>query len=176
MTAAEVARQVLPTLNACLNGLSAVLVLAAWVAIRRGARATHWKLMTGALGSSTLFLASYLTRVALVGSHPFAGTGASRIVYLVILFSHMVLAAAVVPMVLVTLVRALRSRFPAHRAVARWTLPVWLYVSVTGVVVYLMLYHWPQPPVASRPDAAPGAHLAQARPVPALVDSPQPSD
>ncbi|MCC7538099.1 MAG: DUF420 domain-containing protein [Deltaproteobacteria bacterium] len=144
MTAEQVAREILPTLNACLNGTSALLVFAAWIAIRRKSTRVHRALMLAALGCSTAFLASYLTRMSLVGSVSFTGAGAAKVVYLVILFSHMVLAAVVVPLVLVTLVQALRSRFPQHRRIARFTLPVWLYVSVTGVVVYLMLYHWPR--------------------------------
>lgn len=151
MTAQDVAREILPTLNACLNGTSALLVLAAFVAIRRKNVALHRALMVGALVSSTAFLASYVTRMSLVGSVSFQGVGAVRAVYLTILFSHMVLAVIVVPLVLVTLVRALRRRFPQHKRIARFTLPVWLYVSVTGVVVYFMLYHWPTNPAVSRP-------------------------
>jgi putative membrane protein len=130
----------LPTVNAALNGTSAVLLVLGWRAIRAGRRDAHRGLMLAAVACSTLFLASYLTRVALTGTHAFPGTGALRAAYLAILGSHTLLAAAAAPMVLRTLFLSLRERFPAHRRIARWTLPVWLYVSVTGVVVYVMLY------------------------------------
>jgi putative membrane protein len=96
--------------------------------------------MIAALTTSALFLISYLTYHYAHGSTPFAGEGWIRPVYFTILISHTILAAAIVPLVLITLVRALRERFAAHRRIARWTLPIWLYVSVTGVVVYLLLY------------------------------------
>jgi uncharacterized membrane protein YozB (DUF420 family) len=98
--------------------------------------------MLTALATSTLFLGSYLYYHAHVGSVRFAGTGWSRPVYFTILISHTILAAAIVPLVLVTLSRALRGHFPQHRKIARWTFPIWLYVSVTGVIVYFMLYRW----------------------------------
>lgn len=131
----------LPRLNAGLNALSAVLVTAAYRAIRRKQVDRHRRLMLSALGTSALFLASYLYYHAHAGATRFAGTGASRPVYFTILASHTVLAAAIVPLVGVTLYRALRGRFALHRRIARITLPLWLYVSVTGVLVYLMLYH-----------------------------------
>lgn len=131
----------LPTVNAALNTASAVLVVLGFRAIRRGERARHRALMLSALGASVLFLASYLTRIALTGTHRFPGEGALRAVYLGVLGSHTVLAALVAPLVLVTVGLALRDRFASHRKVARITLPIWLYVSVTGVVVYVMLYH-----------------------------------
>jgi len=131
----------LPTVNAALNATSAVLLFAGWRAIRAGRRDVHRALMLCACGSSTLFLASYLTRIALTGTHRFPGTGLLRAAYLVVLGSHTVLAVAALPLVLRTLFLALRERFPEHRRIARWTLPIWLYVSVTGVVVYVMLYH-----------------------------------
>ena len=137
MTLAEA----LPTVNASLNALSALLLLAGWRAIRAGKRERHRALMLSALGSSALFLVGYLTRVALTGTHRFPGGGALRATYLAVLGTHTVLAAAALPMVLRTLYLALRGRFEAHRRIARWTFPVWLYVSVTGVAVYLMLYH-----------------------------------
>ena len=99
--------------------------------------------MISACAASTLFLVSYVIYHAHAGSRPFSGQGPIRLVYFAILISHVVLAAAILPLALVTLTRALRQRFDRHAALARWTLPIWLYVSVTGVVVYLMLYHWP---------------------------------
>jgi putative membrane protein len=127
--------------NATLNGTSALLVLLGWRAIRAGERERHRTLMLAAFGSSVLFLAGYLTRVALTGTHAFPGSGALRAVYLAVLASHTLLAAAAAPMVLRTLFLALRDRFPDHRRIARFTLPIWMYVSVTGVAVYVMLYH-----------------------------------
>ncbi len=137
MTVAEV----LPSVNAALNGTSAVLVVLGFRAIRRGDMRRHRALMLGAVSSSVLFLAGYLTRIALTGTHRFPGSGALRAAYLAILASHTLLAALAAPLVLRTLFLALRARFPAHRRIARATLPVWLYVSVTGVAVYVMLYH-----------------------------------
>ncbi len=132
----------LPTLNAILNATSAALLTWGWMLIRRGKREKHRRVMLAACATSTLFLVSYLFYHAQVGSVRFQKTGPIRTAYLVILFTHTVLAAAVAPMVLVTLARAAKGRFDRHRAIARWTLPVWLYVSTTGVVVYLMLYHF----------------------------------
>jgi putative membrane protein len=133
--------EVLPTVNAALNATSAVLLVLGFRAIRARQVPRHRALMLAALGSSLLFLASYLTRIALTGTHAFPGTGALRAAYLAVLASHTVLAALAGPLILRTLFLALRERFPAHRRIARVTLPVWLYVSVTGVVVYVMLYH-----------------------------------
>ena len=133
--------EVLPTVNAALNATCAVLLVAGWRAIRGGRRDVHRALMLGACAASALFLVSYLTRVALTGTHRFPGDGTLRAVYLVVLATHTVLAALVVPLALRTLWLPLRSRFPEHRRIARVTLPVWLYVSVTGVAVYVMLYH-----------------------------------
>jgi putative membrane protein len=130
----------LPRVNAVLNGTSATLLLAGFLAIRRGARSLHRALMLSACGSSVLFLAGYLTRIALTGTHRFPGGGPLRAAYLALLASHTLLAAAAAPLVLRTLFLALRERFPDHRRIARLTLPVWMYVSVTGVVVYVMLY------------------------------------
>jgi putative membrane protein len=137
MTLAET----LPSVNAALNGTSAVLVVLGWIAIRRGRRETHRALMIAAVSSSALFLVSYLTRVALTGTHRFPAEGAAKAVYLAVLGSHTLLAALAAPMILRALFLALRARFPAHRRIARWAFPIWLYVSVTGVVVYWMLYH-----------------------------------
>jgi uncharacterized membrane protein YozB (DUF420 family) len=132
--------QDLPTLNACLNTASAVLVLTGWWFIRHGRRDAHRRAMLLAVATSTLFLVAYLVYHFEVGSVRFRGQGPVRAVYFAILVAHTVLAAAIVPLVLVTLRRALRGRFEAHRALARLTLPLWLWVSVSGVVVYWMLY------------------------------------
>jgi putative membrane protein len=133
--------EVLPTLNALLNATSGAFLFTGWRAIRSGRRDVHRRFMIAACASSVLFLASYLTRVALTGTHRFPGDGALKAVYLAVLASHTILAAVTLPMVLRTLWLALGSRFAEHRRIARWTLPVWMYVSVTGVVVYFMLYH-----------------------------------
>jgi uncharacterized membrane protein YozB (DUF420 family) len=133
---------IFPAINAVLNGSSAVLILVGRRLIRAGNVAAHRAVMISAIVTSSLFLISYLYYHANVGSVRFQGQGLSRPLYFAILLSHTLLAAAVVPMVLVTLVRALRGRFERHRASARWTFPVWLYVSVTGVIIYLMLYHF----------------------------------
>jgi uncharacterized membrane protein YozB (DUF420 family) len=130
----------LPTLNAVLNATCLLLLLAGWALVRRGRRGAHRRVMLGALAVSAAFLASYLVYHFRVGSVRFAGQGAVRAVYLAVLLSHTVLAAAIVPLVLLTVARALRGRFDAHRAVARYTLPLWLWVSASGVAVYWMLY------------------------------------
>jgi putative membrane protein len=132
---------IFPTLNATLNGASAVLLLTGRWLISRRRIAAHRAVMLSALASSTLFLISYLYYHAHVGSVHFRGEGWSHPVYFTILTSHTILAAAIVPLVIITLSRALRERFDRHRAIARWTFPLWLYVSVTGVVIYFMLYH-----------------------------------
>lgn len=131
---------IFPALNAVLNGTSAVLIATGVFLIRRQRRTAHKRVMIAAVVTSTLFLISYLYYHAHVGSVRFQGQGFARPVYFAILLSHTILAAAVVPLVLVTIVRALRGRFDKHRRSARWTYPVWLYVSVTGVVIYVMLY------------------------------------
>lgn len=130
----------LPTLNALLNATSATLLVTGWLLIRSGRRRAHRKVMTSALACSALFLVSYLAYHARVGSIRFPGTGTARTVYLAILLSHTLLAAAVAPLAVTAFLLARRGRFDRHRRLARWTLPAWLYVSVTGVVVYLMLY------------------------------------
>lgn len=130
----------LPTLNALLNGTSAVLLTAGWFFIRRRKIAAHRACMLGAFAVSTLFLVSYVVYHALAGSRPFTGQGPIRWVYFPLLLTHIVLAAAMVPFVLTTLYRALGRDFVRHARLARKTVPVWLYVSVTGVVVYWMLY------------------------------------
>jgi uncharacterized membrane protein YozB (DUF420 family) len=133
---------VLPTVNAVLNGLATACLLTGWVLIRRRRVTAHRRAMISAVVCSALFLISYVVYHAQVGSRPFLGTGLLRTVYFLILITHVILAAAILPLVLITLRRALRLDFLRHRAIARWTLPLWLYVSVTGVVVYLMLYHF----------------------------------
>ena len=130
----------LPTLNAALNTLSAVFICAGYLFIRNNNRDAHRRCMVAALACSALFLISYLVYHFQVGSVGFKGQGWIRPVYFAILITHTILAAAVVPLVLITLIRALRERFDSHRRIARWTFPIWLYVSVTGVVIYLMLY------------------------------------
>jgi putative membrane protein len=130
----------LPALNAALNTTSAVLLSCGYVFIRNKRIAAHRACMLLALLASTLFLVSYLTYHARAGSVPYRGTGWSRPVYFTILISHTILAAAVVPLALVTVTRALRKRFDRHVPIARVTLPIWFYVSVTGVVIYMMLY------------------------------------
>jgi len=130
----------LPALNATLNATSAVLLTTGWILIRRGRIAQHRAVMISAVCTSALFLISYLVYHAQVGSVPFTKQGPIRAVYFTILLTHTVLAATIVPLVLVTLTRALRARYERHRRIARWTMPIWLYVSVTGVIVYLMLY------------------------------------
>ena len=132
----------LPTVNAVLNGSSAALSILGFILIRRGRREAHKAAMLGAIALSTAFLVSYLAYHSVAGSVRYRGQGVSRAVYLVILASHSLLAAAVVPLVLATLLRAMRERFEDHRRLARLTLPLWAYVSITGVIVYCMLYLW----------------------------------
>ena len=130
----------LPALNATLNSISALLLVTGWILIKRGHVAQHRAVMIAAVGTSVLFLVSYLVYHAQVGSVRFTKQGTIRTIYFTILLTHTVLAAAIVPMVLVTLSRGLSARYDAHRRIARWTLPLWIYVSITGVVVYVMLY------------------------------------
>jgi uncharacterized membrane protein YozB (DUF420 family) len=130
----------LARVNAALNFTSFALLVTGLVFIKRRELHRHRRAMTGALVASSLFLAFYLTRVALTGTHQFAGTGAARSAYLGILLSHMVLAVLLVPLVLRLLWLLRRRRFSAHARLARWTYPIWLYVSVTGIVVYVLLY------------------------------------
>jgi uncharacterized membrane protein YozB (DUF420 family) len=130
----------LPLLNASLNATAGVLLVAGYAFIRQGRVRLHRAAMISAFIVSTLFLVSYLIYHANVGSKPFPGRGSIRVVYFVILITHVVLAAAVPPLALITLTLGLRSRFDRHVAIARWTFPIWLYVSVTGVLVYVMLY------------------------------------
>jgi uncharacterized membrane protein YozB (DUF420 family) len=130
----------LPALNATLNAIAALLLVCGYVMIRRGRMEIHRRFMLAAFATSALFLVSYVIYHANVGSKPFAGQGTIRIVYFAILISHVILAALILPLALITLTHALRARFERHVPIARWTLPIWLYVSVTGVIVYVMLY------------------------------------
>jgi uncharacterized membrane protein YozB (DUF420 family) len=132
----------LPAVNATLNSIATLLLLAGYAMIRRGNVAAHRACMGSAFGVSALFLTSYLTYHYYAGSTPFAGSGWVRPAYFFILITHIVLAAIVPPLALMTLWRAYKQRFEAHARLARWTLPIWLYVSVTGVMVYVLLYHW----------------------------------
>jgi uncharacterized membrane protein YozB (DUF420 family) len=131
---------VLPAVNATLNALSGVFLLIGYGLIRRRHINAHRNAMLGAFASSTLFLVSYVVYHAQAGSRPFTGVGAVRYVYFAILISHVILAAAILPMAISTLSRGLRGRYTEHRRIAKWTFPAWMYVSVTGVIVYLMLY------------------------------------
>ncbi|MGE0444866.1 MAG: DUF420 domain-containing protein [Vicinamibacterales bacterium] len=130
----------LPALNATLNATAAIFLTAGYLFIRRGRHTAHKRCMVAALATSTIFLISYVTYHANAGSRPFTGAGAVRVFYFVVLITHIVLAIAVLPLALTTAARGLWSQFDRHVRIARWTLPVWLYVSVTGVVVYWMLY------------------------------------
>jgi len=130
----------LPALNAFLNATAAVLLVIGYSFIRAGQIRRHRAVMISACAVSTLFLISYVIYHANIGSKPFQGRGPIRIVYFTILLTHVILAAAVLPLAVITRSRGLRARFDRHVAIARWTFPIWLYVSVTGVIVYLMLY------------------------------------
>jgi uncharacterized membrane protein YozB (DUF420 family) len=130
----------LPALNAFLNATSAILIATGWRLIRRGRREAHKRVMLAAVTCSTVFLISYLTYHAQVGSVRFQGQGPIRTLYFAILISHTILAVVIVPLVLITLNHGLRERFDRHRRIARVTMPLWMYVSVTGVVIYWMLY------------------------------------
>ncbi len=129
-----------PSLNALLNATSAGFLVAGWLLVRRGHRQAHRRAMLAAFTASSLFLASYLAYHARVGTVRFTGQGPVRIAYFALLLSHTVLAAAIVPLVLVTLRRGLAGRYAAHRPLARLTAPLWLWVSLSGVAVYWMLY------------------------------------
>jgi uncharacterized membrane protein YozB (DUF420 family) len=131
-----------PALIASLNGLSAVLLVAGRYMIARGRMAAHRAFMIAAVAASALFLVCYVYFHAHVGDILFLGQGVWRTVYFAILIPHVTLAIVIVPMVIITLSRGLRARYDRHRAIARWTFPLWMYVSVTGVIVYFMLYQW----------------------------------
>lgn len=131
-----------PALIAGLNGTSAVLLLVGRSLIVRGRLAAHRACMIAAIVSSALFLACYLYFHAKVGDIRFLGPPVWHVIYLIVLIPHVILAIVIVPMIFITLVRGLRQRYDKHRAIARWTWPLWMYVSVTGVLVYFMLYRW----------------------------------
>lgn len=140
-----------PALNALLNGTSAVLLTVGYIMIRTKRIQAHKACMLAATSTSTAFLISYLIyhyRLYASGAAPvhFPGTGAPRYAYLTMLTTHTILAAVIVPLVIISLVRAFKSNFPAHRRIARWTLPMWAYVSVTGVLIYVVLYQIYAPP------------------------------
>ena len=139
-----------PALNATLNGLSGVFLICGYIFIRNGRKQAHRSCMLGAFASSSVFLISYIAYHLQVGvaSARFQGHGWIRPFYFTLLGSHTVLAVTVLPLALITLTRGLRGNFPRHRAIARWTLPMWLYVSVTGVLVYILLYHLYAAPAA----------------------------
>ncbi|HUK36700.1 MAG TPA: DUF420 domain-containing protein [Vicinamibacterales bacterium] len=130
----------LPAVNATLNAVAAVLLCVAYVLIRQRRIDAHRRTMIAAFVTSSLFLICYIVYHAQVGSVRFTRQGVVRPVYFAILITHVTLAAAVLPLAIVTLSRGLKARFDRHRAIARWTLPIWLYVSVTGVLVYVLLY------------------------------------
>jgi uncharacterized membrane protein YozB (DUF420 family) len=131
-----------PALNATLNGTSAVLLVTGRALIARGRIAAHRACMIAAVTASAIFLGCYLYFHWRVGNVRFLGEGWSRTLYFSILISHTILAIVIVPLVIITLSRGLRARYDRHRAIARWTFPLWLYVGVTGVIVYFMLYQW----------------------------------
>jgi putative membrane protein len=133
---------VLPAVNATLNGTCALLLVSGRVAIAKKRPDVHRRLMASAFAVSCIFLVSYLARVALSGTHRYPGVGLAKAIYLFVLSTHMLLAMAVVPLVLASLWLANKERFDRHRKVAKITFPVWLYVSVTGVLVYMMLFQW----------------------------------
>lgn len=141
MALAQTLGEVLPIVNAGLNATCAVLLFNGRARIARGERVAHSRFMLAAFVTSTVFLLSYLTRVALTGTSRFVGAAWLKYTYLAVLFSHMILAIALVPFVLRALFLAYKKRFAEHRKVARITYPMWMYVSITGVLVYVMLYH-----------------------------------
>jgi putative membrane protein len=136
----QVLEHLLPACNACLNATSTLCLLLGYGFIRRRQVTAHRRSMLAALSASALFLVGYLTRLGLGGPHRYPGDGLMRLFYLSLLFSHMVLAVLVLPLIFRALFLASRKRFAEHRRVARWAWPIWLYVSGTGVVVYFMLY------------------------------------
>ena len=138
----------LPALNAVLNGCATIALVAGLIAIKTGRRKLHAIAMIAALAFSATFLASYLYYHYHVGHVKFRGEGVVRTVYFSILFTHLILAIVNLPMIILTVIPAARQRFDKHRRIARWTLPVWLYVSVTGVIVYMMCYRWFGPPLS----------------------------
>jgi putative membrane protein len=139
---AHVTRSVLPEVNAALNGTAALLLSAGWFFVRRRKIRAHRACMTAAFATSSVFLVTYLLHHAQVGSVPYTGTGALRAVYFALLIPHIVLAAAIVPLALFAMYRALIGNYRGHKRITRFALPIWLYVSVSGVIIYLMLYGW----------------------------------
>ncbi|MEI6081457.1 MAG: DUF420 domain-containing protein [Verrucomicrobiota bacterium] len=132
----------LPAVNASLNGISTLLIITGWIMIRNEHKRAHAACMLGAIVTSAAFLACYLYYHFHVGHVVFTHSGWSRALYFVILFTHLPLALVIVPLIALTITPALQQRFDTHKRIARWTLPIWLYVSITGVLVYLMLYVW----------------------------------
>jgi len=132
----------LPFINAILNSASTLFIVCGLVAIYRERKLAHITFMTAALVTSAAFLTCYLAHKILVGPTAFAGEGWIRPVYFTILLTHTILAVVNLPMVIMTVIPAVRARYDKHRRIARWTFPIWLYVSVTGVIVYMMLYQW----------------------------------
>jgi putative membrane protein len=130
-----------PFVNALLNATALIAILIGRAAIKRGDKVAHQKAMTAAMGVSMVFLISYLIRMALTGTHKYPGEGWHKTLYLAVLLSHMILAVVIVPLNLRALYLALKQRFAEHRVVVQWAWPVWVYVSTTGVIVYVMLYH-----------------------------------
>jgi uncharacterized membrane protein YozB (DUF420 family) len=147
----------LPSINAALNLIATVLLAAGWIFIRRGNWRAHRAMMVAAFAVSTLFLACYLSCHAIVGHVPFTGQGTARAVYFTILITHILLAVTVPVLAIAMFVLAARGRWDAHRRLGRITMPIWLYVSVTGVVIYLMLYHFypgrPREPIIAKAGA-----------------------
>lgn len=134
--------ELLPTVNASFNAIAACCVVAGWRAVKAGDREKHRKLMVAALTCSALFLTGYLIRMAMAGPTPFVGPDwLKKGIYFPILFSHMILAAVTPPLVIRSVYLAVKERIDEHKRLVRWTLPIWLYVSVTGVLVYVLLFH-----------------------------------
>jgi putative membrane protein len=133
----------MPALNALLNSSCALFLALGVIAIKQGEKERHWRMMLTALGFSAIFLFSYLIYHHFQGDTPFEGSGFIRPIYFFILISHIVLSAVMLPMIFTTLYFAATNNFTSHRRLARYTFPVWMYVSITGVLVYLILYHWP---------------------------------
>ena len=142
-TETEMDLSFMPALNALLNSACALFLALGVIAIKQGDKERHWRMMLTALGFSAVFLVSYLVYHHFQGDTPFEGSGFIRPIYFFILISHIVLSAVMLPMIFTTLYFAATKNFTSHRRLARYTFPVWMYVSVTGVLVYLILYHWP---------------------------------
>lgn len=130
----------LPAVNATLNALSGILLFTGYTLIRRRQITAHRNCMLTAFGTSTLFLISYVVYHANAGSRPFPGQGPMRMIYFAILITHVALAASILPLAITTVSRGLRGQYPRHVRIARWTFPIWMYVSITGVIIYVLLY------------------------------------